>query len=112
LVNIFFKYKDWDYNILKELQFRSKYWFDMYNEITIDSLKQNYWYTQVNNFVYQENWETKRIKKYNFFTLRNSNDVKIILKQLNYDLTDYKLFEWKETNWDISYKLWFNIEVN
>ena len=112
LVEIFSKYKQSDYNILKELQFRNKYWFNMYDDISIDTFKNNYWYTKVDNFVYTENWNTKRIKKYNFFTLRNNQDIKIILKQLNYNLTDYKLFEWKHTDGEIYYRLWFNIEVS
>jgi hypothetical protein len=112
LVKVFSKYKNTDYNILKELSFRSTYWIDLYNDISINTLKDKYWYTKVNNFIYYENWETKRIKKYNFFTLRNNQDINIILKQLNYDLSEYKLFEWIDTNWDTHYRLGFNIQTS
>lgn len=112
LVEVFHKYKNIDYNILKELSFRNAYSIDLYNDISISTLKNKYWYTKVNNFIYIENWKEKRIKKYNFFTLRNTEDVSIILKQLNYDLSNHKLFEWTDVNWDIHYRLWFNIQTS
>ena len=112
LVEVFSKYQNSNFNILNELSFRNKYGIDMYDDITVDSLKNNYWYTEVNDFVYTENWITKKITKYNFFTLTNNEDVKIILKQLNYDLSDYELFEWIDKDWSTHYRLWFNIETS
>jgi hypothetical protein len=111
LVNVFSKYKNSNYNILKELNFRDEHWFNMYQDITIDSLKNNFWYTEVNNFKFKEDWKNKSIKKYNFFTLKTNEDIRIILIQLNYDLTNHKLLEWTDTDWSIYYRLWFNIQT-
>jgi hypothetical protein len=111
LVDVFTKYKNSDYNILKELNFRNEYWFDMYQDISIDSLKDNFWYIKVNNFKFIEDWINKNIKKYNFFTIKNNEDIRVILRQLNYDLSDHKLLEWKDVDGSIYYRLWFNIQT-
>ena len=109
---VFPKYTSKDYNILKELKFRSDNGFDLYNELTIEDFKEKIWYTKVNNFNYQENWTKYRITKYNFFTIRTNDDIRVILKQINYNLTDYKLFEWTDLNWITNYRLGFNIEIS
>jgi hypothetical protein len=82
----------------------------MYQDISIDSLKDNFWYTKVNDFKFIEDWKNKKIKKYNFFTLKTNEDIRIILRQLNYDLSDHKLLEWKGADGSIYYRLWFNIQ--
>lgn len=112
LASVFPKYSSDNYNILNELKFRSQNGFDLYNEITIDDFKNNYWYVKVNNFKYEENWKKYRITKYNFFTIRNNEDIGIILKQLNYNLTNYKLFEWTDLEWNTYFRLGFNIETS
>lgn len=112
LVSVLSKYPNNDYNILKELKFRANNWLDFYNDITIEDFKNNYWYTKVNNFRYNENWKDIRITKYNFFTISNSDDIKIILRQLNYNLSGHELFEWEDNEGNITYRLGFNIEIS
>lgn len=110
LVTIYPKYKNTNYNIIKEIQFRDFYKMDYYKDLNLEILKASIGYTKVSNFTFTENNEQKRITKLNFYTLNNSEDIRVILKQLNYNLEWHKLFEWEDGKWNISYRLWFDLK--
>jgi hypothetical protein len=110
LVTVYSKYKNTNFNILKDIKFRDFYNIDYYKDINLELLKLSIWYSKVKNFTFTEDNKKKRITKLNFYTLTNSGDINIILKQLNYDLSWHKLLEWEDDKWNITYRLWFDLK--
>jgi hypothetical protein len=58
----------------------------------------------------EENWNTKRIQKLKFYTIKNDDDLKAILNQISYNLKDFYFFKWKLDNWSYDYRLAYDVE--
>jgi len=110
LVTVYSKYKDSNYNITKDLKFRDLHNIDLYKDLDLEMLKTSIGYSKVKNFTFEEDNIQKRITKLNFYTIAKSEDINIILKQLNYNLEWHKLLEWEDEKWDITYRLWFDLK--
>lgn len=108
LAEVFQKYKWEKYNILKELQFRDDNNLDYYKSLSIEDIFSKINYLEVDNFkIISSN---KNITNLQYFELNNEN-ISAILNQINYDLEKYKFMKWKDAEWNISYRIWFNITM-
>lgn len=110
LVNVYQKYKNSDYNIIKDIRFRDETNIDYYKEIDLSLLKEAIWFIKVKDFNFTQDGKDKKITNLNFYTLNDAKDIDIILKQLQYNLEGYQLLEWEEVSGEINYRLWFNIK--
>ena len=109
LYNLYDKYKDKNYELLKLIKFKTDNWIDYKNKIDLTNLSNILPQYIVNNFSFKKNWLTKRISKLNFYELNNEN-IDELLEQLNYNLSWYYYFKWTDDSWIISYKLAYNVE--
>lgn len=109
LVWVFQKYKNSDFNILKELQFRDTYNLDYYKPFTLNDLYNKIDYKEVEKFKIK--WTNQYIKNLQYYDITDKN-IENILKQINYDFNDYTLLKWINEDWEIIYRIWFNITIN
>ncbi len=109
LVWVFQKYKNSNYNILAELQFREKYSLDYYKKFWLTDIYNSIDYTQVEKFKIK--WSNQYIKNLQYYDITDKN-IDNILKQINYNFKDYTLLKWINEDWEIIYRIWFNIIIN
>ncbi len=109
LVWVFQKYKNSDFNILKELQFRDSYNLDYYKKLSITDIYNSVDYTEVETF--KITWTNQSIKNLQYYDITDEN-IENILKQINYDFNNYTLLKWINEDWEIIYRIWFNIIKN
>lgn len=107
LIWVFQKYRNSNYNILKELQFREKYSLDFLKQLTLNDIYNSIDFIEVKNFTIQSTQE--RITNLQFYNITDKN-INNILKQIDYDFDTYTLIKWQENNWEIIYRIWFNIK--
>ena len=108
LVWVFHKYKNSNYNILAELKFRDKYSLDYYKKLTLNDIYNSVSYKEVENFKIK--WSNQSIETLQYYDITDKN-IENILKQINYNFSDYTLLKWINTDWEIIYRVWFNIII-
>lgn len=96
LKKVFSKYKNSNYNLLKELYFKDKLDINLNSNITLTDLLDKFWYKEVKNFKIV--WENKYISNINFYEITNQN-IWQFLEAINYNLDWYQIFKWISKDW-------------
>jgi len=111
LYDIYPKYKDQNYNLLKNIDFRIKHNISYDEEITLENFSKILPKKVVSNFSFYDDWVKKYILKMKYFPIDTNTDFDALLEQLNYNLDWYYFFEWYDKNWNKSYKLAYDVVV-
>jgi hypothetical protein len=103
------KYKDSNYKILKQYLFKYNNNINLLKQINLTDLEKILTLHKVTNFSYKHDWITKHITKLKFYIVNNEN-INDFLIQLNYNLDWFLFLKWTLPNWQIEYRLAYNIE--
>ena len=104
------KYEDEKYELLKLIKLKVDNNIAYDEKIDINNLWNILPKYLVDNFKFIEDWSTRHISKLNYYELNNEN-VESLLEQLDYNLDWHYFFKWVDDNWNISYKLAYNVEI-
>lgn len=104
------KYTNSSYILLNSSKFRDKYKIKYYEVITVDNLKDIMKYAEVDNFVFSYDSKDNRIKKIDYYIIKEDN-TETLLEEFNYDVEDLYLFKWKLEDWGFEYRLAFHLEL-
>ncbi len=109
LSNLVSKYNNNNFNLLKIFKLKKEKWINYNTKIDLSNFHKVKEMYIVDNFAFNDWKNNLIIKSLSFFTLGNDN-VESILKQVNYDLSDYYFFKWKVSDWIYEYRLAYNVE--
>ena len=102
--------KYYDYNLLKPLVFRKENSIPYTKELDLDDLIMIVPTYNVENFRFIKNGTIKTITSLKYYTL-GSISIEDLVHQLNYDLDDYYLFNWKMEDGSSQYRLAYNVSL-
>lgn len=99
--NVYPKYKNDDYNLLKPYKFKEKNWIPLNTKITINALKNkvDYWEFDWKNL--KINWQSRVVSSMKYAEI-DDNNIEVFLDMVSYDFSDYMLIQWSE-NWTQKY---------
>jgi hypothetical protein len=108
------KYSWKNYLVLQWVDFNKKNNIKIWENITIQQAKKIipfYEVTEKSNWelFFYKKWIKKNINKLQYYTITDNN-LWQVLSQLNYNLEWLYLFKWNK-NWDIDYRIGFNVEI-
>ena len=109
------KYKNSNYKILEWVKFNKKNNITIWKNITIEESKKIIPYFVVTEkssweLFFYKNWIKKNITKIQYYIVNDKN-ISQVFNQLNYNLEWLYLFKWNDKSWNISYRIWFNVEI-
>lgn len=111
LIQISEKYKNNDYVLLREINFKKKYNINPTETITIANLGKIFPLYEIKDFKTKINWVNKTITKINYYKIEDST-LGDLIKQINYNTTWYYFFKWDLGDWNYEYRLWYNVIFN
>jgi len=106
---VYDKYKNKNYNLLKIVKFKKKYWFSYDEKITLNNFSRVLPLIEVRNFSFKKNWTRKYIKRLKYFIINNDN-LESLLEQIDYNLDWKYFFLWYDKNGNKSYRLAYDVE--
>ena len=110
LYNLYYKYENENYELFKLIKFKIDNSIGYDQKININNLWNILPEYLVDDFKFIEDWSTKHILRFNYYELNNEN-IEWLLEQLNYNIEWYYFFKWTDSNWILTYKLAYNVEI-
>lgn len=110
LFKISTKYKNEDYKLLDIFKFKKKYKINYSEKISLSNLWKILPLRKVDNFRINDNWNSKQITKLSYYSLEKFN-FEAFFEQIDYDLDWYYFLDWVDKDWNRSYKLGYDIEL-
>ena len=111
MTGLVYKYRDSWLNILKPYILKLNNWIAINQKINIEEFKKIVEYYEVTNWNFTKNWTNKKIQTLKFYII-DENNIKDLIKQLNYNLEWYYFFKWIIEDWSYEYRLWYDIKFN
>ena len=108
LSNLYNKYKNSNYKLLRLIKIKKENNINYDEEITLDNFDKIIDLKIVNNFSFSDNWHKKIIKKLKYYELDWLN-LENLLEQLEYNLDWKYFFLWYDKNWNSSYRLGYEV---
>ncbi len=103
LFSIYDKYKNNNYNLLKETKFKKYLWLWAKDEIKVKNLVNKFWFTEIKNWKVFDSWKEKYLKSLKYYELEDEKLLSV-LRKIDFDMTWYKIFLLNE-NWNQKYVL-------
>lgn len=102
IYNIYDKYKNDSYNILKIVKLKKELWLKAEQEISIENIVKKFWFYKMDkNWKINIDWKEKYIEKMNYFEISDKN-INDFLHQIKFDLENYKIFQTDDSKFLIS----------
>lgn len=113
LKNMYIIYENYkNYALMSKVKNRIELWLKYDDELTLDTLKEKLPFYEVNNYIfYDKNWNKYMIAWLNYFVLDKTN-LDSILFDSNINLKDSKMFKWYDKNWNLEYRLAYNLKYH
>ncbi len=94
------KYKKYNYNIFKQLDFKKKHSINPIKKMTLDDLIKVTWdYYKTDLVSVELNWERKSLKKIKYYELKDDNDfILTFLESIDYKIDWYSVFKVNKEN--------------
>jgi len=106
------KYNWKNYLLLKPFEFRKKYNLPLKQLLTISDLKNVLKYYYVDDYkFYDERWQKRYITSIVYYQVDDSTIEKVLADNFNYKIDWLYLFKWKDSNWNISYRLTNKVDI-